>query len=134
MVDSNLMMAEAYLLCDDPTSCRLELAEVENILGVNVCSRNKENFKKPTIKLAPNNIASKTTIEILLREWNDDDDVLGASPSLPRALYELPNWLTHSWDTCECICCNNNPLQLAVIVHKFFTYHGIASDIANGKV
>lgn len=125
------MMAEAYLLCDDPTACRLELTEVENVLGIIVCSRNKENMKRQTIK--PANGVSKTAREIILTEWDHNDNLLGASPSLPRQLYELPNWLMHSWDTCKCVPCNSNPLKLAMIVYKFFTYHGVALDMTKGN-
>ena len=125
------MMAETYLLCDDPTACRLELTKVENILGMNVCSRNKP-LKIQTNKPANNGVA-KTAREIILREWDDNDILLGASPSLPRALYELPNWLMHSWMTCECTSCTSNPLHLAMIVYKFFTFHGAALDMTQGK-
>ena len=40
-------MAELYLLCDDHSACLLELQEVEQVLGVDICSRKKEQMKKP---------------------------------------------------------------------------------------
>ena len=118
------------MVCDDPTSCSLALAEVENILGANICLRKKENMKRQAKKATTVN-ARITTTEIILRDWNENDD-LGASPSLPRPLYELPNWLTHPWIKCNCLPCNSNPSVLAMIVYKFFTYHGAALDMIQG--
>ena len=127
-------MAEAYLLCDDPTACRLELAEIEGILGGVVCSRNKENMKKQGVKQINRQVQMRT-LDIELRDCNDEHSSLGASPSLPRQLYNLPSWLMHPWEKCDCPpCSSSNPLKLAMIVYKFFTYHGIALDMNKGKI
>ena len=124
-------MAEIYLLCDDRQACILELAEVERILGVSVCSRSKENMKRQA-KLM-NHPHEKSTIEIILRDNSDDKCLLGASPILPRQLYNLPSWLIHSWEGCNCIPCKSNPTKLAMAVYKFFAYHGAALQMTAGK-
>ena len=132
IVESNLLTAYYHLVCDDPTSCNLALAEVENILGANICLRKKENMKRQAKKATTVNARIATTSEIILRDWNENDD-LGASPSLPRPLYELPNWIEHAWTKCNCLPCNSNPSVLTMMVYKFFTYHGAALDMNEGE-
>ena len=133
IIESCLQRAEVYLLCDDPEACRLELAEVESILGTIVCARNKENMKRPGKRIA-NMQLQKTTKEVILRDDNNDC-LLGSSPSLPRQLFDLPNWLSHSWNECSkstCTACKFNPLELSVVVCKFFAYYGAALDMNKG--
>ena len=130
IIESNMLMAEAYLLCDDPAACRLELEEVESILGSIVCFRNKENMKRQ----APKKRKEKSTREIILRD-NEENYLLGASPSLPRQLFDIPVWLRHSWHECKinhCVACKSNPLKLSMVVCKFFAYHGAALDMTKG--
>ena len=138
IIESNLLMAEAYLLCDDPEACRLELAEVERILGGIVCFPNKENMKRQGKKVS-NNYIKKSTREIILQDNdNAENYLLGASPSLPRQLLDIPIWLSHSWHECRvnklshCVACKSNPLKLSMVVYKFFAYHGAAMDMTEG--
>ena len=138
IIESKLLMAEAYLLCDDPAACRLELADLESILGGIVCFRNKENIKRQGKKIGTN-YSQKSTREIILRDnSNAENYLLGASPSLPRQLFDIPLWLSHLWHECKidklsrCVACKSNPIKLSLVVYKFFAYHGAALDMTEG--
>ena len=131
-------MAEAYLLCDDPAACRLQLAGVESILGDIVCFRNKENMKRQGKKKG-NTFVEQSTREIVLRDnMKEEQNLLGASPSLLRQLFDIPTWLSHSWHECKmnqlspCVACKSNPLRLSIVVYKFFAYHAAALDLTEG--
>ena len=123
------MRAEGYLLCDDTSSCRLELKEVERVLDVAKCLRNKVTKSLVSKKKAQN---QQSTLEIVLRDCHDNTHVLGASPSLSRQLVDLPDWLNHSWNECTCPACCADPYSLAILVYKFFTLHAAISDIEQG--
>ena len=129
VVDSNLLMAELYLLCDDHSACLLELQEVEQVLGVDICSRKKEQMKKP-VKIRSKCQIQKSTMEIVLRDCNNEEIAdLGSSPSLPRQLYDLPKWLLDPWDDTK----NQSSVKFALFVYKFFAYHGIALEMTEGN-
>ena len=129
VVDSNLLMAELYLLCDDHSACLLELQEVEQVLGVDICSRKKEQMKKP-VKIPSKGHIKKSTMEIVLRDCNNEEIAdLGSSPSLPRQLYDLPKWLLEPWDDIK----NKHSVKCAMFVYKFFVYHGIALEMTEGN-
>lgn len=122
-------MAELYLLCDDHSACLLELQEVEQVLGVDICSRKKEQMKKP-VKIRSKCQIQKSTMEIVLRDCNNEEIAdLGSSPSLPRQLYDLPKWLLDPWDDIK----NKNSVKFALFVYKFFAYHGIALEMTEGN-
>merc|ERR1712226_493904 len=124
IAEINLMKAEGYLLCDDTSSCRLELKEVEDILSNAVCSRNKENrirgAQKQT-KCQP----ERSTMEIVLRDSNENDHWLGASPTLSRTQFDLPNWLNDA----DLLTRYADPYNMAIIVYKFFTLHAAILEI-----
>ena len=123
-------MAELYLLCDDHSACLLELQEVEQVLGVDICSRKKEQMKKP-VKIRSKCQIQKSTMEIVLRDCNNEEIAdLGSSPSLPRQLYDLPKWLLDPWDDIK----NKNSVKFALFVYKFFAYHGIALEMTEGNI
>ena len=132
------MQAEGYLLCDDTPSCNLELKDVEAILGVARCVRLRENKREAVQKHAKLN-AEISTMDIVLRESSESTHILGASPSLTRQLFNIPDWLYHSWNDCrmkgmkECQYCYTDPLRLAILVFKFFTLHAAISDLEKGN-
>ena len=132
------MQAEGYLLCDDTPSCNLELKDVEAILGVARCVRLRENKREAVQKHARLN-AEISTMDIVLRESSESTHILGASPSLTRQLFNIPDWLYHSWNDCrmkgmkECQYCYTDPLRLAILVFKFFTLHAAISDLEKGN-
>ena len=121
------MQAEGYLLCDDTPSCNLELKDVEAILGVTRCVRLRENKREAVQKHAKLN-AEISTMDIVLRESSESTHILGASPSLTRQLFNIPDWLYHSWNDCY-----TDPLRLAILVFKFFTLHAAISDLEKGN-
>ena len=130
-----MLQAEGYLLCDDTPSCNLELKDVEAILGVARCVRLRENKREAVQKHAKLN-AEISTMDIVLRESSESTHILGASPSLTRQLFNIPDWLYHSWNDCrmkECQYCYTDPLRLAILVFKFFTLHAAISDLEKGN-
>ena len=122
------MKAEGYLLCEDTSSCLLELKEAEDILNNVVCSHKKE---KRVLKKQANCHPEISTIEIVLRDSKENDHLLGASPVLSRPQLDLPNWLQLPWDDADHTR-YIDPLHLAILVYKFFTLHAAILDIAQG--
>ena len=122
------MKAEGYLLCDDTSSCRLELKEVEDILSNAVCSRNKENRIRGTQKQTKCQ-PERSTMEIVLRDSNENDHWLGASPTLSRPQFDLPNWLNDA----DLLTRYADPYNMAIIVYKFFTLHAAILEIEQGN-
>ena len=131
--ESKLLQAEGYLLCDDTPSCNLALKEVEGILGVARCVRMRGNKREAVQKHAKLN-AEISTMDIVLRESSESTHILGASPSLTRQLFNIPDWLHHSWNDCRCQYCYTDPFRLAIFVYKFFTLHAAISDLEKGNI